>query len=161
MPAVCKPFSPPHARVPRYPLIERLRSEQLRLLFRYGVAAAIATLWDAVLFGQLYQVVFASFVWAKAMSYSTGVVLHFLLAKWFVFTGQRQTGGRTQFLRFVLVALVVLAANVLVIKTLLDALAGADTGPISPRLVNTLVSGLAAVLVGFVSFTLNRLYAFR
>lgn len=159
-PAVSETNPPPAA--PRYSIVARLRSQQVQLLIRYGFAAAIATAWDAIWFGQLYQVVFASETVTKLLTYSTGVILHFYLAKWFVFTGHKSTEARTQFVRFVGVAVLVLALNVFAIKGFLAWLQGTETAVwLGQKLFNTLVSGAAAVTVGFGSFTLNRLYTFR
>lgn len=147
----------------KYPIFQALRSEQLRLLVRYGIVAGIATAWDSILFGQLYEVVFASEEFTKFLTYSSGVVLHFVLSRLFVFTGSTSSKARTQFIRFVLVAVVVLLANIFVIKGFLAW--SADTSLAkwvgNRKLYNTLVSGAAAVVVGFGSFTLNRLYTFR
>jgi putative flippase GtrA len=150
---------------PGYPIIQALRSKYAVLLIRYALAAGAATLWDIVWFTILSSYVITTPVLgldtttlSLSISYSTGVVLHFFLARWFVFTQPGVDKPHGQFLKFVGVAVVVFFANLGVLK-LMGVFFAATTLPLV--VAKGIQRTTAAVAVGLFSFLLNKYYTFR
>jgi putative flippase GtrA len=149
----------------KYPIIQAFRSKYAELLIRYALAAGTATVWDILVFSALSSYVFTQTIWglegstvSLTISYSTGVVLHFFLARWFVFTKPGVDKPHGQFLKFVLVSVIVFFANLGVLQVLEAIFAGNTMLPFIARGIQRTT---AAVLVGLFSFLLNKYYTFR
>lgn len=132
-------------------------------IFRYGIAAAIATGVDVVVYFLTYNYVLrkADFYLSPslvisaptvslAVSYSCGLITNFTLTKFFVFPGS-DLRTRHQLLRYVMVAIIVLGLNYIIMSALIK---GFEWYP-------TIARATAAVLAGFASFAAHRVFSFR
>jgi putative flippase GtrA len=132
-------------------------------IFRYGVAAAIATSVDVVVYFLTFNYVLKKADWhvfaplvisaptiSLAVSYSCGLITNFTLTKFFVFPGS-DLRTRHQLMRYVLVALVVLGLNYLIMSFLIKGLAWFPT----------IARATSAIIAGFASFTAHRVFSFR
>lgn len=153
-----------------------LRSQLDRLLgfsmFRYGLSAGLATLADVGVFAALiyfvlererYTVVGLSFDtedWALIFSYSAGVIVHFIGSKYFVFN-EHSERTRVQFLRFLVVAVVVYFLNRLMLDWLLVLFNQWFEAYVSEKMIKVLARAVAIVSVGLASFLTHRFYTFR
>ena len=84
------------------------------------------------------------------VSYSSGLVTNFLITKYFVFA-ESELKGRTQFTRFVAVALVVLFANYLFMSFLIKVM----------HIFPTPARAISALSIGVFSFTAHKFFSFR
>ncbi len=144
-------------------------------IFRYGLAAIAATLTDMVVFVALNTYVFqfdkfpvagihiTRETLALIASYSTGVILNFLISKFYVFT-ESTLRGRVQFIRFLLGAALVFVGNYFMLKFMiwcLPQLLDFTSLPYGKLMQSVLERGISAVVVASASFTFHKLYTFR
>ncbi len=143
------------------PFLKRLLKNQS--LFRYGIAAAIATLVDIIIYFLFYnfvlqkedvQVLPALIVSAPttalAFSYSCGLITNFTITRFYVFPGS-PLRTRIQLMRYVMVALLILGVNYLLMTFFIRWL----------HWFPTLSRSAAAILCGFASFGIHRIFSFR
>ncbi len=141
-------------------------------IFRYGLSAGLATLADVGIFALLIYFVlerpeyhalgltFNTEDWALIFSYCTGVIVHFLGSKFFVFN-ESNADTRVQFVRFLVVAVVVYFANRLLLDLLITAFTG-WFGALAPaKLIKVFARAVAIVSVGLASFMTHKFYTFR
>lgn len=141
-------------------------------MFRYGLSAGLATLADVGVFAALiyfvlererYSVAGLSFDtedWALIFSYSAGVIVHFIGSKYFVFN-EHSERTRVQFLRFLVVAVVVYFLNRLMLDWLLVLFNQWFEAYLSEKMIKVLARAVAIVSVGLASFLTHRFYTFR
>jgi len=148
----------------------RVRMIERMHFFRYLVAAGVATLVDVVTYYVLVRFVFrfevldvlglslsASLV-ALICSYSLGLLVNFLINRYYVFT-ESELRAQTQFVRFFLVAGVVFVANYYFIKLLdlfLPSLVPSDA-----QFYPLLLRGISAACIAFLSFTFHKIFSFE
>ncbi len=87
---------------------------------------------------------------ALVVSYTCGLVTNFVITKYFVFT-ESELRGRTQFTRFVLVAILVLFANYLMMSFLIKVL----------HIFPTPARAISALSIGVFSFTAHKFFSFK
>ena len=141
-------------------------------IVRYGLSAGLATVADVGVFALLIYLVlereayhvlglrFNTEDWALIFSYSTGVVVHFLGSKLFVFN-ESSTHTRVQFTRFLVVAVVVYFANRLLLDLLITAFTDWFSAFFSSNLIKVGARAVAIVSVGLASFMTHKFYTFR
>jgi putative flippase GtrA len=130
---------------------------------RYFFAAGIATLVDVFVYYLvfnhfLHQEPFTAGNWlvlkaptfSLICSYSSGLVTNFGISRLWVFT-ESELSGHHQFLRFILVALIVLAANYFFMYFLIRVL---DWYP-------TIARGVSAITIGLFSFLAHKTFSFK
>lgn len=141
-------------------MIKKLLNQSI---FRYGIAAAIATGVDVMVYFLTFNYVLrkADFYFSPSMvisaptvslavSYSCGLITNFTITKFFVFPGS-DLRTRHQLMRYVMVAIVVLGLNYIIMSVLIK---GFGWFP-------TIARATAAVLAGFASFATHRVFSFR
>jgi putative flippase GtrA len=134
-----------------------------RSLFRYGMAAAIATMVDILVYFLVYNFVLrktdvqllpalivSAPTAALAFSYSCGLITNFTITRFYVFPGS-PLRTRIQLMRYVMVALFILGVNYLLMTFFIRGL----------HWFPTLSRTAAAVLCGFASFGIHRIFSFR
>lgn len=132
-------------------------------IFRYGVAAAVATSVDVMVYFLTFNYVLKKTDWhvlpslvisaptvSLAVSYTCGLITNFTLTKFFVFPGS-DLRTRHQLFRYVMVAVVVLGLNYVIMSFLIKAL----------EWFPTIARAVAAVTAGFASFAAHRVFSFR
>jgi putative flippase GtrA len=87
---------------------------------------------------------------ALVVSYTCGLVTNFIITKYFVFT-ESELKGRTQFTRFVLVAILVLFANYILMSFLIKGL----------HIFPTPARAISALSIGVFSFTAHKFFSFK
>lgn len=152
-------------------MINRLLNQPLRQtihelyhnkVLRYFFAAGTATLVDVfVYFMMLHYVLEKQNVTINALvigapsislmvSYSCGLVTNFSITKYFVFA-ESELRGRSQFGRFVLVALIVLIANYFFMNFLIKVVG----------IYPTPSRAISALTIGVFSFVAHKLFSFK
>ena len=132
-------------------------------IFRYGVAAFIATSVDVMVYFLTFNYALKKADWhfmpsmvisaptiSLAISYSCGLITNFTITKFFVFPGS-DLRTRHQLIRYVLVAIVVLGLNYAIMSFLIKILGWFPT----------ISRAVAAVTAGFASFAAHRVFSFR
>jgi putative flippase GtrA len=132
-------------------------------IFRYGIAAAIATCVDVMVYFFTFNyvlrkadfqlspsLVISAPTLSLAVSYSCGLITNFTITKFFVFPGS-DLRTRHQLMRYVMVAVAVLGLNYVIMSILIK---GFDWFP-------TIARATAAVIAGFASFAAHRIFSFR
>ncbi|MCE3007692.1 MAG: GtrA family protein [Bacteroidetes bacterium] len=157
---------------------ERVQRKVYELLekrfIRYVIAAGIATVVDILVYflayGYLFtvdqpyltitpDVVITRQMLAILLSYHCGLVVNFVISKFYVF-GESDLRTRTQFVRFWLVAEIVFVANYLMARLLWSIVPYVVQGlpeSVDALIVRTLSAGLIAVF----SFLLHRAFSFE
>ena len=100
---------------------------------------------------------------ALIISYGTGIVVNFLISKFYVFT-ESTLRGRVQFVRFLLGAALVFVGNYFMLKFMiwvLPQLLDFAVLPYGKLVQSVLERGISAVVVASASFTFHRLYTFK
>lgn len=87
-----------------------------------------------------------------------GVIINFILTRWLVFPNG-QSHVRTQFIKYVAVALVAFFCNLNLIPWLRDVIPGLV--PLPVELVSPVVAGVSILAVSLISFTLHRVFTFK
>jgi len=130
---------------------------------RYFFAAGIATLVDVL----VYYAVFNFVLHQRSLeifeglalkaptlslicSYSIGLVTNFGISRLWVFT-ESELSGKNQFMRFILVALIVLAANYFFMYFLIGVL----------NWYPTISRGISAITIGLFSFAAHKTFSFK
>lgn len=132
-------------------------------LFRYFLSAGLATWVDVLTYFLVYNylykktdivisdgLVVASTTASLLMSYTAGLLTNFTLTKWLVFK-ESELETHKQLFRYVLVALLVLALNWMLMRVLIRNL----------EWYPTLSRAASALLIGFLSFSIHRVFSFR
>ncbi len=132
-------------------------------LIRYGLSSGVATGVDVVVyflaFNFLLQkqdlylagvVTVSAPMVALAISYSCGLLTNFTITKYFVFT-ESNLRGRHQLMRYVAVAILILALNYGMMALLIRGL----------HWYPTISRAISAVVIGFASFIIHRSFSFR
>lgn len=156
-------------------MIESLRAQLNRILglriVRYVLSAGTATVADVLVFaGLIYLVLerdeyvvgplrFNTHDWALIFSYTTGVIVHFLGSKLFVFN-ESTAQTQVQFSRFLIVAVVVYFANRLLLDWLLEVFIG-QWPATDKKLLEVTARAIAIVSVGMASFLTHKYFTFR
>ena len=132
---------------------------------RYLFAAGIATVVDNLVFVLIMYVWKDDFLDDKILratavcaGYAVGLVTNFWLSKVFVFQAS-QLRLRTQFVRFTLVALIVLGVRLGIVELLYRYVE--LTLPVFDSLKDLLFIGTASVITAAVSFTIHKFFSFR
>ncbi|MFM9008113.1 MAG: GtrA family protein, partial [Bacteroidota bacterium] len=94
--------------------------------------------------------VVASTTASLLMSYTAGLLTNFTLTKWLVFK-ESELETHKQLFRYVLVALLILALNLLLMRVLIRDL----------EWYPTLSRAASALSIGFLSFFIHRVFSFR
>jgi putative flippase GtrA len=143
-------------------------------LLRYIIVAGLATIVDVLTFTALMHTVFKETTYkrsdliALSIGFSLGLITNFLLSKYYVFT-YSQLGTDTQFIRFLVVALIVFGANYLLMRllyrisrlfprTLVDHW---DNRFDIRRFKHLFIRGFSAGLIAFFSFLLHKWVSFE
>jgi putative flippase GtrA len=87
---------------------------------------------------------------ALCISYSLGLITNFLITRYFVFT-ESTLRKREQFIRYILVAIIVFAGNYFMMKILVEV---CDVWP-------TVARAIAAATIAFLSFRLHKVFTFK
>lgn len=132
-------------------------------LFRYFLSAGLATWVDVLTYFLVYNylykktdivitdgLVVASTTASLLMSYTAGLITNFTLTKWLVFK-ESELETHKQLFRYVLVALLILALNWMLMRVLIRNL----------EWYPTLSRATSALLIGFLSFFIHRVFSFR
>ncbi len=131
-------------------------------IIRYFIAAGTATGVDVLVYFLCYNYLFQKndqeiiFTILTAptlsliISYTCGLITNFLITKFFVFTESTIHGGY-QFLRYLLVAFLILIANFYLMHYLIGSL---DWYP-------TISRAVAAIVIGALSFLVHRSFSFQ
>lgn len=145
--------------------------ERLRFV-RYLAAAGVATLADIVLFalGTAYVLtaplalgdglVLHNETAVFVCTYSLGVVINFLISKYYVFP-ESNVRTRVQFTRFVAVALLIFGANFLVMKGFREVLPAFGTEGLLLLLNQAVLRGVPALVVAVFGFAVNKFFSFQ
>lgn len=147
-------------------LIQKLLANQV---FRYGIAAGTATVVDVATYTVLVNYVILSDVRLLGLtgtphalslltSYSLGLVTNFLITKYFVFKNS-DLNTRTQFFRFMLVAVAVFWANKYAMEGLYWLVPQVVTLQAKP--LSFVVRSISALGIGVLSFLSHKLFSFR
>jgi len=130
---------------------------------RYIFSAGMATMVDVVVYFLFFNFIFlksdqsifdlltlSAPTASLAISYSAGLMTNFLITKYLVFT-ESDLRGIHQLLRYILVAILILALNYLLMSFLIKTL---DWYPTIARI-------FSALSIGCLSFIIHKFYSFR
>jgi len=140
-------------------ILKLYHSKAIRYLFAAGIATVVDvtvyySIFNYLLEKQNLQLTQSFIIGAPtvslACSYSCGLVTNFLITKNFVFK-ESELRSRSQFIRFLIVAFVVLIANYYFMNFLIKSL---DWYP-------TIARGFSAVSIGVFSFMSHKAFSFR
>lgn len=132
-------------------------------IIRYGLAAAIATAVDITIYFLAFNFIFKkqdvnffNFLVVSAptvslvISYTCGLFTNFTITKYFVFT-ESDLRGHHQFLRYLMVAVLILFLNYSFMSFLIKGL----------QWYPTVSRAVSAIVVGFVSFAIHKTFSFK
>jgi putative flippase GtrA len=132
-------------------------------IIRYGLSSAIATGVDVTMYFIAFNFIYrkqdvqlADFLVLSAptmslmLSYTCGLLTNFTITKYFVFT-ESDLRGHHQLMRYVLVAILILFLNYGLMTFLIKGL----------HWYPTVSRAVSAVVVGFLSFSIHKVFSFR
>jgi putative flippase GtrA len=132
-------------------------------VFRYFVAAGTATVVDLTVYYLVFHHVFYGEMFLKfntfeisipsiclIVSFSCGLVTNFTISKYFVFKDS-QLKTSTQFMRFLIVAVLILLANITFMNFLIKIVG----------IFPTISRAISAVIIGLFSFILHKAFSFK
>lgn len=139
-------------------------------MFKYGIAAGVATVVDVLVYTLVKNyVLYDTYLTVAGLtaspmtssliiSFSCGLITNFTITKYYVFK-ESTLRTRTQFVRFTAIAILVFFGNKVVMQGLYKLLP--TMVELSPKVLAFSVRGISAVGVGVLSFISHKLFSFR